>query len=94
MKRRAVRALPAASEVADADSHLRLGSIVSAARLVFGGFFVLGEQAQVHLRVVDCASSRVLVSDQLTGELATLAQQVQPLNRRLARALGAADSRA
>jgi hypothetical protein len=46
----------------------------------------------VHVRVVDTASSRVLVSDQLTGDLATLMQQVQPLNRRLARALGAADS--
>jgi hypothetical protein len=35
---------------------------------------------------------RVLVSDQLTGELATLMQQVQPLNRRLACALGVAES--
>jgi TolB-like protein len=82
----------AASELADADARLRLGRIVGAARMVFGGFFVLGEQVQVHVRVVDTTSSRVLVSDQLTGDLATLMQQVQPLNRRLARALGAADS--
>ena len=82
----------AASELADVDARLRLGRIVGAARMVFGGFFVLGEQVQVHVRVVDTASSRVIVSDQLTGDLATLMQQVQPLNRRLARALGAADS--
>lgn len=82
----------AASELADADVRLRLGRIVGAARMVFGGFFVLGDQVQVHVRVVDTATSRVLVSDELTGDLATLMQQVQPLNRRLARALGGADS--
>ena len=82
----------AASELADTDARLRLGRIVGAARMVFGGFFVLGEQVQVHVRVVDTATSRVLVSDELTGELATLMQQVPALNRRLARALGAVDS--
>jgi TolB-like protein len=78
----------AASELADADARLRLGRIVGAARMVFGGFFVLGEQVQVHVRVVETASSRVLVSDEFTGELASVMQQVEALNRRLTRALG------
>lgn len=78
----------AASELADADARLRLGRIVGAARMVFGGFFVLGEQVQVHVRVVETASSRVLVSDEFTGDLATVMQQVEALNRRLTRALG------
>ncbi len=78
----------AASELADADARLRLGRIVGAARMVFGGFFVLGDQVQVHVRVVETASSRVLVSDEFTGELGTVMQQVEALNRRLTRALG------
>ncbi len=78
----------AASALADADTRLRLGRIVGAARMVFGGFFVLGDQVQVHVRVVETASSRVLVSDEFTGELGTVMQQVEALNRRLTRALG------
>jgi TolB-like protein len=82
----------AATELADADARLRLGRIVGAARMVFGGFFVLGEQVQVHVRVVETASSRVLVSDEFTGDLATVMQQVEALNRRLTRALGGGSS--
>ncbi|MCU0949570.1 MAG: CsgG/HfaB family protein [Burkholderiaceae bacterium] len=82
----------AASELADAEARLRLGRIVGAARMVFGGFFVLGEQVQVHVRVVETATSRVLLSDEFSGELATVMQQVEALNRRLTRALGGAAS--
>jgi len=78
----------AASELADAQARLRLGRIVGAARMVFGGFVVLGEQVQVHVRVVETASSRLLVADEFTGALAGVMQQVELLNRRLARALG------
>ncbi|MCE2907931.1 MAG: hypothetical protein O9343_06295 [Burkholderiaceae bacterium] len=78
----------AASERADAQARLRLGRIVRAARMVFGGFVVLGEQVRVHVRVVEKASSRLLVADEFSGALAGVMQQVEPLNRRLARALG------
>ncbi len=74
--------------LADIDTRLRLGRIVGAARMVFGGYLVLGEEVQVHARVVDTASSRVLVSDSFTGGLATVMQQAEALNGRLARALG------
>jgi TolB-like protein len=81
-----------ATDLADAEARVRLGRIVGAARMVFGGFFVLGDQVQVHVRVVETATSRVLVSDEFTGELTGVMQQVDALNRRLTRALGGAAS--
>jgi curli biogenesis system outer membrane secretion channel CsgG len=78
-----------ATELADEDARVRLGRIVGAGRMVFGGFFVLGDQVQIHVRVVDTATSRVLFSDEAATGLGTVMQQVEPLNRRLARALGA-----
>jgi TolB-like protein len=78
-----------AAELADPDARVRLGRIVGAGRMVFGGYFVLGDQVQVHVRVVDTTTSRVLFSDELTTGLAQVMQQVEPLNRRLTRALGA-----
>lgn len=78
-----------AAELADEDARVRLGRIVGAGRMVFGGFFVLGEQVQVHVRLVDTATSRVIVSDEAVCTLDNVMQQIEPLNRRLARALGA-----
>lgn len=82
----------AASELADQDSRVRLGRVVGARRMVFGGYLLLGELVQVHVRVVDTTTSRVLFSDEASAELAHVMQQVQPLNQRLARALGGAAS--
>jgi TolB-like protein len=79
-----------ATDLASEDSRVRLGRIVGAGRMVFGGFFVLGTEVQVHMRVVDTATSRVLFSDESTSPLANVLQQVEPMNRRLARALGGA----
>ncbi len=77
-----------ATELADEDARVRLGRIVGAGRMVFGGYFVLGDEVQVHVRVVDTATSRVLFSDEITSSLLSVMQQVEPMNRRLARALG------
>jgi TolB-like protein len=79
-----------AADLADEDSRVRLGRIVGAGRMVFGGFFVLGTEVQVHVRVVDTATSRVLFSDESQSALASVMQQVEPMNRRLARALAGA----
>ena len=81
-----------ATELADQDARVRLGRIVGAGRMVFGGYFVLGDEVQVHVRVIDTATSRVLFSDETTSPLKTVMQQVEPLNRRLARALGGASA--
>lgn len=75
-------------DLADEDARLRLGKIVGASRMVFGGFFVIGDQVQVHMRVIETATSRVLFSDETTAPMAGVMQQVEPLNRRLAQALG------
>ncbi len=77
-----------ASDLADEDARVRLGRIVGAGRMVFGGFFVLGQQVQIHVRMIDTATSRVLFSDEATAELADVMRQVETLNRRLVRALG------
>ena len=58
-----------ATELADEDARVRLGRIVGAGRMVFGGYFVLGDEVQVHVRVVDTATSRVLFSDETTSSL-------------------------
>lgn len=82
----------AASALADDDARLRLGRIVGAARMVFGGFFVLGDQVQVHVRVIETATSRVITSDEITTDTASVMQAVEALNRRLTRALGGGES--
>jgi TolB-like protein len=76
-----------AADLVDDEARVRLGRIVGAARMVFGGYFVLGSEVQVHVRVVDTATSRVLFSDESQSALASVMQQVEPMNRRLARAL-------
>jgi curli biogenesis system outer membrane secretion channel CsgG len=80
----------AAGDLADEDARLRLGRIIGAARMVFGGYFVIGDQVQLHVRLIDTATSRVLFSDEVQAPLPVVMQQVEPLNRRLAEALGGA----
>lgn len=77
-----------ATELADQDTRLRLGRIVGAARMVFGGYFVLGPQVQVNVRVVDTATSRIVYADELNAHVADVMQQAQALNRRITRTLG------
>ena len=73
-----------AGALADEDTRLRLGKIIGAQRMVFGGFFVLGDAVQVHVRVIDTATSRVLFSDEAATPLAGVMAQVAPMNQRLA----------
>ena len=81
-----------ASELADENSRVRLGKIIGATRMVFGGFFVLGDEVQVHVRLVDTATARVLFSDEVALPVSAVMQDVAPLNRRLAQALAGATS--
>lgn len=76
-----------AGELADDDTRLRLGRIVGARRMVFGGFFVLAGQVQLHVRLVDTASARVLFSDELVVPLETVMDEVGAMNTRMVRAL-------
>jgi curli biogenesis system outer membrane secretion channel CsgG len=83
----------ASGELADEDTRLRLGRIAGAGRMVFGGFFALGDVIQVNLRVVDTATSRVLFADEISASAETVLQQAEGVNRRLAHTLGGADSK-
>lgn len=78
------------TELADADTRLRLGRIVGATRMVFGGFFVLGEEVQVTVRVVETATSRVVLADEFSAPAPAVMGQAHLLARRIAHALGGA----
>jgi TolB-like protein len=78
----------ASGALADEATRLRLGRIAGAERMVFGGFFVVGDAVQVNVRVVDTASSRVLFSEEATAPLATVMQQQPQFAARVAQALG------
>lgn len=78
----------ASGSLADEATRLRLGRIAGAERMVFGGFFVVGDAVQVNVRVVDTASSRVLFSEEQTAPLAEVMQQQPALAARVAQALG------
>jgi TolB-like protein len=82
----------AASELADEDARLRLGRIIGARRMVFGGFFVLAGQVQLHVRLVDTGSARVLFSDELAVPLDAVMDEVGAMNTRMVRALTGAAS--
>lgn len=77
-----------AEALADDATRLRLGRILGAERMVFGGFIVVGAEVQVHLRVVETATSRVLFSDETTAPFDTVMQQQPQWAARVARALG------
>ncbi len=78
----------ASGSLADEATRLRLGRIAGAERMVFGGFFVVGDAVQVNVRVVDTGSSRVLFSEEQTAPLAEVMQQQPALAARVAQALG------
>ncbi|MBV8470791.1 MAG: hypothetical protein JOY60_13140 [Burkholderiaceae bacterium] len=76
------------SELSDEASRLRLGRIIGAQRMVFGGFMAVGDWVQVNLRVVDTASSQVVFADQCTAEFDDVLAQTQQIAARVAVALG------
>lgn len=73
----------ASSELAEQESRLRLGRILGARRMVFGDFVALGPMLRVDVRLVDTATSQVLVAEPLIGTqpealagMATLANRI------------------
>lgn len=82
------------SVLADADARLRLGRLLGATRMVFGGFFVLGDQVQINLRLVEVASGRVLHADETTAAATDAMPAAALLGPRLIRVLGGGTGRA
>lgn len=77
-----------ASELADVDARLRLGRILGAARMIFGGYFALGDDVQVTLRVVDTATSRVVLADEFNAPAPAVMARIEAAAGRIAHALG------
>jgi tetratricopeptide (TPR) repeat protein len=77
-----------ASELADVDARLRLGRILGASRMVFGGYFALGEEVQVTMRVVDTATSRVVLADEFSAPAPAVMARIETTAGRIAHALG------
>ncbi len=78
----------AGGELADADTRLRLGRIVGAGRMVFGGFLAVADDVQVNVRVVETATSRVVFADEFNARADAVMQHAEVLARRVAHALG------
>lgn len=78
----------AGGELADDDSRLKLGRIVGAGRMVFGGYFVLGNRVQVNVRVVETATSRVVYADEINAPLGDVMVEAAGLTQRITRHLG------
>jgi TolB-like protein len=76
------------SALADADARLRLGRLMGATRMVFGGFFALGDQLQINLRLVEVASGRIVHADETTAPVAEAMPAAALLAPRLIRVLG------
>ena len=78
----------ASSDLVDADTRVRLGRIVGAGRMVFGGFFALGSEVQVHLRLVETGTSRILFSDEFIAPAAAVIERAEAAAARLIAVLG------
>jgi Curli production assembly/transport component CsgG len=76
------------SALADQDARLRLGRLVGATRMVFGGFFALGDQVQINLRLVDVATGHISHADEVTAPASDTMAAAAALGPRLIRVLG------
>lgn len=75
------------SDLADQDSRLRIGRLLGARYMIFGDYLALGPVLRLDVRLVDGETSRILFSDQLTGDqeaiLASMGDLAAPLLTRL-----------
>lgn len=76
------------SELADADTRLRLGRLAGARYMVFGNLLQIGTQARLDVRLVSVATSQVLAAEELSGTLHALGVGMQGVAQALAAGLG------
>jgi TolB-like protein len=76
------------SDLADADTRLRLGRLAGARHMVFGSLLQIGAQARLDVRLVAVATTEVLAAQELGGTLQDLGAGMQGVARRLAASLG------
>lgn len=76
------------SALSDEATRLKLGRILGAQYMVFGGFMAVGDEVQVNLRVVDSSTSEVLFADQFTSAFDAVLAETQRIAGNVALALG------
>jgi tetratricopeptide (TPR) repeat protein len=76
------------SDLAASETRLRLGRIVGAQTLLFGGFSALAEQMQIDARIVDAESGVVLQSLSVRGDAGATRQLAGQLSDQLLSGLG------
>ena len=77
-----------ASAVADQEARLRLGRILGAGNMLFGEYIALGPVIRVDVRLVDVATSRILLAEARTGVEEDLLADMADLAEVIARARG------
>jgi TolB-like protein len=77
------------STVADQDARLKLGRILGAGSMIFGEYIALGPVIRVDVRLVDTATSQILLSEPLTGAEEELLADIDNLAGLIARRQGA-----
>jgi len=55
------------SSLVDDSTRLRVGKLIGAQRMVFGGYLIIGDQMRIDLRMVDVESGRVVKAVQKTS---------------------------
>lgn len=56
-----------ASDITDQSARLRLGKILGASNMIFGEYIALGPVIRMDVRLVDVATSQILLSEPITG---------------------------
>lgn len=76
------------SDVADQDTRLRLGKILGASNMIFGEYLALGPVIRVDVRLVDVATSQILLSEPITGNEEELLDGMDTLAQRIVEKYG------
>jgi TolB-like protein len=76
------------SELADEDAQIKLGKIIGAKYMAFGGLMIIFEDARVDVRIVDVETSEVLFAEKFEGKTDGLIVGMQSLTERIVKLMG------
>ena len=76
------------SDLADTDTKFKLGKIVGARYMIFGGFMVIGDDARVDVRLVDTETTEVLTAEKFEGKMSDLINDMRDITALVVSKLG------
>ena len=76
------------SDLADADTKLRLARIMGAKFMTFGAVMVIGEDARVDVRLVNAETSEVLLAEKFEGNIGAMISGMQDITTKFVTFLG------